>query len=652
MDKTTILNRWKTILFALVATAAAAYAVRQIAASPRWLVDDAYILFRYAENLAEHGELTWNPGEDPVEGYTGVALVWLLAAGIKLGISPIALTHMVGILSYFLGGALLALVLGGVNLGSAVALCLYFTAPFYHIHAWSGLETTMFTAALLLPIYALTRRRARLFIFSLLLASFVRPEGILYAVLLLPLYRPFSWRRAAWFIAPFGIYFAWRWGYYGRMLPNTFYAKVAGAPDGDTLSSLKDFATTYLRLPVILALIFASWSAIRRRRLLVAATAGFTAICLLTYAASNLVMNFQYRFFVPFYALAILALGAVLRRRRLDLPVLVLVPVLVVPQLATNNHQYRVVIAREYASSHHRLLLDEHIPIGRYLKRYLPPDEWLVVHADAGSIPYYAELRTIDFGGLNDEFLSRRGVSKQEAIDYFFARDAGAAVFTSRDYHAIDHGEGADAITKDPRFAERYRLVARYSSGKRDDYFEFLYLRKDLAETLPHPEPGPNVAGRGRAWRDGETDAADDAGARQSSRPDDSELLDSPERIWRFAQETDDPELRIAALRKLIKRFPDDGRAPEAEWEVVVARREPAGRIEGLRDIAARHAGTPLAAKALFTVGFIFAEELADTAAARSMFERVIESYPESDVAASARWMLEELAGGTRPRLD
>ena len=52
---------------------------------PKWTVDDAFITYRYAANLADHGELNWNVGEDPVEGYTGVLLPVVLAGGMKIG---------------------------------------------------------------------------------------------------------------------------------------------------------------------------------------------------------------------------------------------------------------------------------------------------------------------------------------------------------------------------------------------------------------------------------------------------------------------------------------------------------------------------------------------------------------------------------------
>src|SRR6186713_1795038 len=49
--------------------------------------DDAYISFRYAQNLAEHGQLVFNLGER-VEGYTNFLWTVLLGVLMKLGIAP------------------------------------------------------------------------------------------------------------------------------------------------------------------------------------------------------------------------------------------------------------------------------------------------------------------------------------------------------------------------------------------------------------------------------------------------------------------------------------------------------------------------------------------------------------------------------------
>ncbi|MCK4350948.1 MAG: hypothetical protein KAX13_08820, partial [Candidatus Krumholzibacteria bacterium] len=256
-----------TALFAAICAAAFTHGAERTVQFPRWVVDDAFILYRYAENLAEHGELNWNPDEDPVEGYTGIALVTLISAAIKLGISPIAASHAIGIVFYFLGGILILLILRGFNIGSTTALVLYFTTPFMLSHVWSGLETTMFITAILFAVYTYILHRNKLFIFALLLLSFTRPEGVLLSVLLLALYRPASKAAIAAYLAPCIVYFLWRWIYYGQLLPNTFYAKASFvAPVRENIESLRQLFRNYLRLPALLGLIFFSYDHFRRRK--------------------------------------------------------------------------------------------------------------------------------------------------------------------------------------------------------------------------------------------------------------------------------------------------------------------------------------------------------------------------------------------------
>lgn len=59
----------------------------------RWLSDDAFISFRYAQHLAEHGELVYNPGEF-VEGYTNFLWTLLMALGMKAGLEPEFFSHL------------------------------------------------------------------------------------------------------------------------------------------------------------------------------------------------------------------------------------------------------------------------------------------------------------------------------------------------------------------------------------------------------------------------------------------------------------------------------------------------------------------------------------------------------------------------------
>ena len=115
---------------------------------------------------------------------------------------------------------------------------------------------------------------------------------------------------------------------------------------------------------------------------------------------------------------------------------------------------------------------------------------------DAGAIPYYSGLETLDFGGLNDEFLSRRWIERMpdaKVADYFYAADCGAVVVTSRDWERVK-AEGVAGIFDDPRF-DRYTLVRRYRSAAVQDYFELVFLRRDLAGAPAAARTGESPGG-------------------------------------------------------------------------------------------------------------------------------------------------------------
>ena len=115
--------------------------------------DDAFISFRYAENLATGSGPVFNPGER-VEGYTSFLWVLVLAGSRALGLDTAAAARTLG--SVFAALTVL-LVLNGhrlcpridekICLAAAVMLgsCGVFT-PW----AMSGMEVTLFTFLLLL----------------------------------------------------------------------------------------------------------------------------------------------------------------------------------------------------------------------------------------------------------------------------------------------------------------------------------------------------------------------------------------------------------------------------------------------------------------------------------------------------------------------
>ncbi len=514
----------------LLLAVALLYPVIVLIIFPKWTVDDAYITFRYADNLAKHGELNWNIGEDPVEGYTGVALPVILAGFIKLGFSPIVVSQYIGVLSFFLGWLMLWLILRKLKIHELVQsaiLLLYGTTPILFTHALSGLETMLFICVIIACIYALLRsildtenhRRNNIVLFLLLLlVGLIRPEGVVLAGLFIIAagyvkykYYPkelksFIISFIFFYLLPASAYFIWRVGYYGQFFPNTYYVKSGiGFQLGNLIDILR-FVRRFFAAPLIAGLLLFSietdwfWKKIKEKsfpfldsRMAIAALAGivFMFIFAAMLARSHLAVNYSTRFYMPFLPMFWIGLAFIfnlgfltLKNSEAEKPlrygfVLVLFVIFNLYQVSFQITKLKdeVRFARDQISMHE----NQHNLIGKTLKEIIPPSEWLIVYLDAGAIPYFSELKTVDFGGLNDETLAKKRPSPNEAADYFYSFNPGAAVFTSVDSDKLDYGNEAGIITGDPRF-NNYVLFKKYiSPTPYFNYHEFVYLRQDLA---------------------------------------------------------------------------------------------------------------------------------------------------------------------------
>ena len=224
----------------------------------RWITDDAWISFRYAERLVHGQGLTFNAGER-VEGYSNFLWTLWCAAGIALGVRPDAWSVASGVACHAMTIALLAAfawqrataaarhaeagdrTAGGQALRAAFPLAAVLVALHrdHAIFATSGLETSLFTllavAGFLLVLDAPGRpRRAAAAGFVLGLAALTRPDGVLFAAIALAYLIVVSRRRlrdGAAYLAPLATlvvpFLAWKAVYYGDVLPNTYYAKSA-----------------------------------------------------------------------------------------------------------------------------------------------------------------------------------------------------------------------------------------------------------------------------------------------------------------------------------------------------------------------------------------------------------------------------------------
>jgi arabinofuranosyltransferase len=485
---------------------------------PTWTVDDAYIVFRYARHLAEHGRLTWNASGHPVEGYTGIALPVLVAAGMRAGVAPERLTRALGIATFFL--AAWTLRDNQRRLGVPEPVRAYVTAgamvfPPLYAHATSGLETMPFSALLgvcfgrLLSCGASPTPAAQVRLWlALLLLSFLRPEGVWFAAVFGALVALRVERRArprlvaaavaaAFFAVPYGVYFVWRATFYGRLLPNTYYAKAAvGGVDLGFVKTTGHLLGTML--PLLAAGAALSLLAGPRRWLPrsavrpVAAAAVAVAGLGLQYSRSNLIMGYLYRFQVHWLFLALPLAGvllasalrwhSILRRhgtvRGSALLVIVGVCLAAWPLESIAGERETRALADRYQHA----LWEVHARVAARLRDQLPSAEPVACWIDAGIIPFSADDHVfIDFGRLNDDHLARPGVSPRDVADYFFSRRPGALVLTSGIAAALGPQYDPDIVMGDPRF-QGYERVQTYCSPEDPTWpCEILFLRRGVA---------------------------------------------------------------------------------------------------------------------------------------------------------------------------
>lgn len=395
-------------------------------------MDDAFISFRYADNLATGEGLVWNPDER-VEGYTNFLWVILMAGGLLIGLPPenfsiilAAVIHPVLLLLVFSlsrlildnrGRSLIVMVLVGFN---------HTVAAF----ATSGLETSLQTALFLAAAYILTHgsqkgwTRSLTAVFSLVLnlALLTRPDSVILVIAALVGYfrlkRDINHKDLLILAMPFLLisvpYVIWKVNFYGSLLPNTFYAKIhdlSGIRFG--LFQLYQYIQSYLLVPFIVILVWNIKAVFRDAPL-----AGYlglfslTWICYWILAGGDLMEFRVYAPVIPFILLLIVfVIGFNISEQWLRIALLAV--------LLFGSFHNRLAFGRIIAgwgvettdqlTGHLTAPGENWIGIGKSLGRLFDGSDVSIAIGAAGAVPYYSRLKTVDFMGLNDRAVPRIG---------------------------------------------------------------------------------------------------------------------------------------------------------------------------------------------------------------------------------------------------
>lgn len=405
----------------------------------RFIQDDAFISFRYADHFASGLGLVWNEGER-IEGYTNFLWTLIMVIPIKLGIDVVAFSYAAGLLLFLVTlhftyhAAVQVFESKAVGLLTILLLGTNYT---FSMYATGGLETqlqaSLFSMILYVLFMGIKRRKWGIIPFleiSVLasLAAMTRLDSAVFLILIGPLTLFFLLRdsksgkqKALNFAAlalPFlllvGGWFLWKLSYYGNILPNTFYAKVGSvALEKNGIRFLGMFFVSYWLLPFpLLALAFAK----RIFTNVYTAILSVTVLLWLGYIVKVGGDFMEFRFLVPilpfaFMLLAWLIVKCVNWRWLQALLALVVVA-------GSYSHAVNFDTASYRKNIETRTTLAAHITndnenwdeIGRVLGIAFDYNRDVTIAVTAaGATPYYAKLRTIDMLGLNDAWIARHG---------------------------------------------------------------------------------------------------------------------------------------------------------------------------------------------------------------------------------------------------
>ncbi|HVT18460.1 MAG TPA: hypothetical protein VHQ90_20070 [Thermoanaerobaculia bacterium] len=393
--------------------------------------EDAAILLRYSLHVAQGHGITWNIDEPPRDGATDFLFMMAVAGLTRAGAAVEMAARWIGIAAHLLTLALVYIVSRGF-LGAprwaALISALFLACGPGLAYAEAGFGTPLFAFFACLAGSFLfheaeageSRSSAAGFALSAFLCSLTRPEGVFLSALLvasLGFYR--GWRASRLtiqfslilFATAGGLYLAWRWRYFGHLLPTPFLKKGAGELHTDGLQdSLRN--GVILCLPFLPAFVIGLRSRAAARRTVAAAlpVAGFLVLWVLLSGEANYLMRFQYAV-LPLVLITWPGLVKGIREEWLhDLW----------PQLPPGSRRVMVMLlllaalgAVWYGGRLHRH--DANLDDGRYSiavgLSHLRGARSTLATTEAGLLPLYSEWRSIDTWGLNDPWLARHGLS-------------------------------------------------------------------------------------------------------------------------------------------------------------------------------------------------------------------------------------------------
>jgi arabinofuranosyltransferase len=499
MNTKTLSTDAGALIFLLLVTAFFAISFVDFSIAP---YEDAAMLMRYAQHLAEGHGIVWNIGEPPVDGATDFLYMVVLSCLVWLGWSVEFASRFLGFSSHLLIVWIVYLASRSLfNVPTAVALvtslyltvgpglhyvAAYFGTPFFALFA-----AITWWAALRIIERRDDRRSALLFALASLVTALIRPEGVILTGLMLAAIahvRGFKSSRAplvfyfGLFLSLGGVYLGWRWRYFGSPLPNPFYKKGGGSLHLDGLrESVRN--TIILGGPFLLTSILGLYS-VKTRRFGVGVlipVAGFASAFILLSSETNFGARFQYAL-LPLVLMVWWPLASAVREdlrlprwAELSRPKQAVLSLFgVALSAALLGYQYHVGRASYFRDGRYEV----GVALSEYRDKHLS-----IATTEAGLVPLYSRWRALDTWGLNDRWIAHHGGI---TTDYLARFNPDVIMFHEHFSPIVPvagNGKWFEMVMVLKRYAEKngYILAAAYGDSPYESHY--YYVRPDLPES-------------------------------------------------------------------------------------------------------------------------------------------------------------------------
>lgn len=402
------LRLWHTVVLPCVAAAAYVALALGVLATGH-LHEDAYILYTYAEHLAQGHGIAYYAGGEPAEGATDflwmMALAALRMAGVDVAIGAALLNGLgIGLLCLVLlrYAAWPSFPLASGVLGAGLT-ALVIVSPLT-VASLAGFSTALYCAAALVAFhvyFAAPPAGGRWLPWLALLLGLIRPDGVILGAgfcLLGLLDRRGAERRR--FLVHAGaaalvgaVYFAWRWRYFGQVLPLPLLVKSSAE---NALPGLLD-NLRWLRhgwILVCFALLALPLLSRDRHRYLAAFLPALLLLAALSFAKQS--QNFFGRFQGPAMAAAMAGFAVFLNRFLVESPRgLRLALALAVPLGCAGSFAWDSVKGVGYLRN------DDYINYLPFLLRPAVPSDACIALTEAGRLAHWLDGTKVDLVGLN-----------------------------------------------------------------------------------------------------------------------------------------------------------------------------------------------------------------------------------------------------------